>query len=133
MFSPRCSETDAAGGGGDEDATGAGEAAMRFQRVAGGTVAAAARGMMRLGTCVVGLALAVAACEPTYSMTDDVDLTWDFTLTPRRFGDNLHSPFVRGAGVTVFAHSSNEKESLQGWSIESSDPEVFRIDEAVPS
>jgi hypothetical protein len=91
--------------------------------------------MMRLGPCTVGLALALvgAACGPTYSMTDDVDLTWDFALTLRRFEDNLHSPYVRGAAVTVFAHSSDEGEDLRGWSIESSDPAVFRIDGAVAS
>ncbi len=89
---------------------------------------------MRLGTCAVGLVLAlVGACGPTYSMTDDIDLTWDFALTPRRFDDNLHSPYVRGAAVTVFAHSSDDGEDLQGWSIESSDPAVFRIDGAVAS
>lgn len=66
-------------------------------------------------------------------MTDDIDLTWDFGLTPRRFDDNLHSPYVRGAAVTVFAHSSDDKENLGSWSIESSDPAVFRIGEAVTS
>ena len=83
----------------------------------------------------MGLALALvgAACGPTYSMTDDIDLTWDFGLTPRRFDDDLHSPYVRGAAVTVFAHSSDNKEDLGGWSIESSDPAVFRIGEAVAS
>lgn len=83
----------------------------------------------------MGLALALvgAACGPTYSMTDDIDLTWDFGLTPRRFDDNLHSPYVRGAVVTVFAHSSDDGEDLGSWSIESSDPAVFRIGEAVAS
>ena len=83
----------------------------------------------------MGLALALvgAACGPTYSMTDDIDLTFDFALTPRRFDDDLHSPYVRGASVTVFAHSSDDKEDLQSWSIESSDPAVFRIDGAVAS
>src|ERR1051325_7207176 len=75
----------------------------------------------------VALALAVAGCGPTYSMTDDIDLTWDFTLTPRQFDDNLHSPYVRGTRTTVFAHSSDKGESLRGWSIESSDPAVFAI------
>jgi MYXO-CTERM domain-containing protein len=83
----------------------------------------------------MGLALALvsAACGPTYSMTDDIDLTFDFALTPRRFEDNLHSPYVRGAALTLFAHSSDDKEDLQGWSIESSDPAVFRIDGVVTS
>jgi len=89
--------------------------------------------MKRLGLCAVVIALAVAACGTTnlYSMTDDVDLTWDFTLTPRRFEDNLHSPYVRGAEVTVYASSNDDGEDLSTWSIESSDPSVFRIDTEV--
>src|SRR5262245_47168581 len=85
--------------------------------------------MMRSGTCAVGLAigLVVGACGPTYSMTDDVHLTWDFALTPRRFDDNLHSPYVRGTRATLFAHSSDRGEDLRSWSIESSDPAVFAI------
>src|SRR5262245_12750658 len=89
--------------------------------------------MMRSGPCTVGvaLALAVAGCSPTYSMTDDIDLTWDFTLTPTRFEDNLHSPYVRGTRVTVFAHSSDDHPKFAGWTIVSSDPGVFRIDDNV--
>lgn len=87
---------------------------------------------MRLGICA-GAALAVAACGPTYSMTDDIDVTWDFVLTPVRFEDNLHAPYVRGATMTLYAHSSDDKEDLSGWSIVSSDPAVLRIDGAVTS
>ena len=75
--------------------------------------------------------MAVAGCGATYSMTDDIDLTWDFALTPRRFDDNLHSPYVRGAMMTVFAHSSDKGESLRNWSIESSDASVFAVSTAV--
>jgi hypothetical protein len=89
--------------------------------------------MKRLGPCAVVVALAVAACGPQYSMTDDVDLTWDFVLTPTRFADNLHAPYVRGTKVTLFAHSSEDKEDLHGWSIASSDPAVLRISGAVTS
>lgn len=88
---------------------------------------------MRPGTCALGLALAVAACGPTYSMTDDVDLTWDFAITPRRFEDHLHSPYVRGTAVTVYASSSDKGEDLHGWTIESSDPGVFQIADVVGS
>src|ERR1044071_4450517 len=89
--------------------------------------------MMRSGPCAVGVAfaVAVAGCGATYAMTDDVDLTWDFALTPRRFDDNLHSPYVRGAMMTVFAHSSDKGESLRGWSIDSSDAAVFAVSTAV--
>jgi MYXO-CTERM domain-containing protein len=90
--------------------------------------------MKRLGPCfVIAVALAVGACGPSYSMTDDVDLTWDFALTPWRFDDLLHSPYVRGTTVTVYASSSDDKEDLRSWSIVSSDPTVFRIDGRVES
>jgi MYXO-CTERM domain-containing protein len=83
--------------------------------------------MRRSGICAVGIAIATAACGATYSMTDDVDVTWDFASTPRQFDDNLHSPYVRGARMDVFAHSSDNGESLRNWSIESSDPTIFAI------
>ena len=86
--------------------------------------------MTKIGLCLA-VAVGVGACGPTYSMTDDIDLTWDFTLTPTRFEDNLHSPYVRGTKVTVFAHSSDDHPNFAGWSIASSDPGVFRIDDAV--
>jgi MYXO-CTERM domain-containing protein len=62
-------------------------------------------------------------------MTDDIDLTWDFSLTPSRFEDELHAPYVQGTKVTLFAHSSDDHPDFRGWSIVSSDPAVFRIDE----
>lgn len=85
--------------------------------------------MMKIGLCLA-IAVGVGACGPTYSMTDDIDLTWDFTLTPSRFEDNLHAPYVRGTKVTVFAHSSDDHPDFAGWSIVSSDAGVFRIDDA---
>ena len=83
--------------------------------------------MTKSGACWVAVALGVGACGSTYTMTDDVDLTWDFSLTPSKFDDNLHSPYVRGTKVTVFAHSSDDHPDFSGWSIASSDPAVFRI------
>jgi MYXO-CTERM domain-containing protein len=87
--------------------------------------------MTTIGLCLaVAVGVGAGACGPTYSMTDDIDLTWDFTLTPSRFEDNLHSPYVRGTKVTVFAHSSDDHPDFAGWSIVSSDAGVFRIDDA---
>ncbi|HEU4734435.1 MAG TPA: MYXO-CTERM sorting domain-containing protein [Kofleriaceae bacterium] len=82
------------------------------------------------GLVIVGLGLGLGACGPTYRMTDDIDLTWDFTLTLSRFDDDLHSPYVRGARVTLFAHSSDDGADFHGWSIASSDPAVFRVDDS---
>ncbi len=66
-------------------------------------------------------------------MTDDIDVTWDFTLVPSGFDDALHTPYVRGTLVTVHAHSSDDDADFRGWSVESSDPDVFRIDDSIAS
>jgi hypothetical protein len=86
--------------------------------------------MTKLAACGLVVALGLGACTPTYTMTDDIDVTWDFTLTPTRFGDDLHSPYVRGTKVAVFAHSSDKQPNFRGWSIVTSDPTVFRIDDS---
>jgi hypothetical protein len=77
------------------------------------------------------IALALGACGPTYSLTDDIDLTWDFGLTLATFDDTLHTPYVLGTKVTLYVNSSEDNPDLRGWTIESTDPEVFRIDEIV--
>jgi len=64
-------------------------------------------------------------------MTDDIDLTWDFTLTPSKFSDELHSPYVRGTKATLFAHASDDSPNFTGWTIVSSDPAVFRVNDNV--
>jgi MYXO-CTERM domain-containing protein len=87
--------------------------------------------MTRASLCGLVVAVGLGACGPTYTMTDDVDLTWDFGLTLSRFDDDLHAPYVRGAKVTLFARSSDENPDFRGWTIVSSNPAVFRIDENV--
>ena len=90
--------------------------------------------MTKSVVCCCAVALGLGACGSTYTMTDDIDLTWDFSLTPSKFDDDLHSPYVRGTKVTLFAHSSDDHPDFSGWLIESSDPAVFRInDSAVES
>src|SRR5512140_2911 len=87
--------------------------------------------MTNLWGCCVVVGLGLGACTSTYTMTDDIDLTWDFTLTPSKFSDDLHSPYVRGTKATLFAHSSDDNPNFTGWTIVSSDPGVFRVDDNV--
>jgi hypothetical protein len=56
--------------------------------------------MTNIAACGLAVALGLGACSPTYTMTDDIDLSWDFVLTPTKFGDDLHSPYVRVLGST---------------------------------
>jgi MYXO-CTERM domain-containing protein len=85
--------------------------------------------MTRAGVFCLVVAVGLGACGPTYRMTDDVDVTWDFGFTLSKFDDDLHAPYVRGANVTLFARSSDENPDFRGWTIVSSNPAVFRIDE----
>jgi hypothetical protein len=82
---------------------------------------------------VVAAALGLGACEATYTITDDIDLSWDFVAVPTRFDADLHTPYVLGTKVTLFAHSSDDQNDFRGWTIGTSDPAVFRIDDAVAS
>jgi hypothetical protein len=88
--------------------------------------------MTKIALCgvVAGLGLGLGACGSTYSMTDDIDITWDFGFTTSRLDDNLHTPYVRGAKVTVYAQSNDRDADFSGWSIASSAPGVFRIDDS---
>jgi hypothetical protein len=77
----------------------------------------------------LALVTPLAACGADIYMTDDIDLTWDFDLTLRRFDGDLHTPYVKGAPVRLYVDSSDEDENLSGWTIVSSDASVFRIDQ----
>lgn len=85
--------------------------------------------MTKSGLCCFAVAVTFGACTPRYTMTDDIDLSWDFVLTPTTFDETLHTPYVRGTKVTLFAHSSDDKPDFSGWTIVSSDPRVFRVDD----
>lgn len=89
-----------------------------------------AASMMKTAIGILVAVLCGGGCSATYSMTDDVDVTWDFGVTLSRFDDDLHVPYVRGAKVTVFAHASDDDVDFAGWSIASTDPGVFRIDDS---
>ena len=84
--------------------------------------------MLRHTICL--LACAAVGCSDEISLTDDIDLTWDFSVS--RFDADLHTPYVRGAPVTLFVSSSDEDQRFDGWAVESSDPGIFRIDGCTP-
>lgn len=72
----------------------------------------------------------VAACGRTVTLTDDWDLTWDFQLTPfDRYKQDLHTPYVRGAELTLWATSDDDNDKVQNWSIVSADPSILEIED----
>jgi len=76
------------------------------------------------------LLFAIAACGRTVTLTDDIDLTWDFKLTPfDRYKQDLHEPYVRGATLTMWASSDDDNDNLSKWEIVSSDPSILVIDD----
>ena len=75
--------------------------------------------------------LATAACGRTVTLTDDIDLTWDFKLTPfDRYHQDLHEPYVRGARFTMWASSDDDGDKVENWAIVSSDPDILVIDDS---
>jgi hypothetical protein len=74
------------------------------------------------------LAMLLGACGPTITLTDDIDLTWDWGPTLTRFEDSLHGPYVRGTRTTLYVGSSDDKQDWTGWTIASTDPTIVRVD-----
>ena len=76
-----------------------------------------------LATCVP----LVAACGDQITITDSIDLTWDFDLTLDRFKNDLHEPYVRGADMAIYVTSDNDKEMYRDWQVVSDTPDVFQV------
>ncbi len=90
---------------------------------------APARGMLARSS-LLALAVALGACGPTITLTDDVDLTWDFGPTLQRFKDDLHTPYIKGTTVKLYVDSDDDSPDFSGWSIVSSDPSIFKVEDA---
>ena len=73
------------------------------------------------------VACLATACGPTITLTDDIDLTWDFAPTLTRFEDSLHGPYVRGTKMQLYVSSSDDKQSFTGWTIASEDPSIVTV------
>src|SRR5581483_1231773 len=70
-------------------------------------------------------AMLAAGCN-SVTLTDDIDLVLDFTpLTGP--SDALHQPYVQGAQMTIYVHSSDSRTSMSDWTVESQDPAIFTV------
>ena len=76
--------------------------------------------------CGLWLALSASGCTRV-TFKDSVDLTLDFSplLGP---SDLLHTPYVEGSSMWIYAESSSDNERYVDWHISSSDPSVFLIE-----
>ena len=81
---------------------------------------------MRLGW-LCPLLVAGACTSPDITLTDDIDLTWDFSITPTKFGDTLHTPYVRGAPVMLSVYAKDDNQTFDHWTVETSDPSIFQV------
>src|SRR5690606_13896076 len=66
-------------------------------------------------------------CGETITLTDDLDVTWDFGLTLASFEDELHTPYVQGAEVRLSVRSDDDNQTFAGWTLVSSDHGVFEV------
>jgi|GEM_PF-1654392 len=78
---------------------------------------------------LAGITLAtLTACGPKIRFSDSVDIKWDLRLSAL-YDDKLNGPYVAGASFTIFAYDVSEDNDLDGWRIESRNPEVLDITE----
>jgi len=77
---------------------------------------------------LVFAAVVGTGCGETITLTDDLDITWDFGLTLASFEDELHTPYVKGADVQLWVSSDDDEQTFVGWTIVSSDHGVFSLD-----
>lgn len=78
---------------------------------------------MRTLACLVAVAGLATGCE-RIGLADSVDLTFDWNPLP---SDELHTPYVAGADFSLFTTGVDE-DDREGWSIESADPSILRVD-----
>ncbi|MFO7563303.1 MAG: hypothetical protein R6X02_11725 [Enhygromyxa sp.] len=76
---------------------------------------------------LAGLTLStLTACGPKIRFSDSVDSVFDLRISAR-YDDRLNSPYVAGSSFTIYAYDASEDNDLQGWRLESRDPEVLEI------
>jgi MYXO-CTERM domain-containing protein len=76
---------------------------------------------------LAGLTLTtLTACGPKIRFSDSVDREYDLRLSAR-YDDKLHSPYVAGSSFTIYAYDATEDNDLDGWRLESRNPEVLEI------
>jgi len=81
----------------------------------------------KLGILCGALGFVAIGCGPTVTVKDDVDIDWDFIeLTGP--SDEMHTPYVLGASMNVYVESTDHDNKMNGWSVESSDPTIFTVE-----
>ncbi len=82
---------------------------------------------MRTSTvlALASVLISLAGCQDVY-LSDDIDLVLNFNRL-RGPSDTLHTPYVRGTRMTIYANSSDGDQDTTGWWLQSSNPAVVRI------
>ena len=70
-------------------------------------------------------------CNSVY-LSDDIMLDLRF-LALGLPGDTLHDPYVPGTHVGVRVHSANDRLQMDGWTMESANPELMEVHASVTS
>lgn len=86
-----------------------------------------ARSIRFLPLMLAGITLStLTACGPKIRFSDSVD--WEFDLRLRRiYDDRLHGPYVAGSSFNIYVYDATGDNDLDGWRLESQNPEVLEI------
>lgn len=86
-----------------------------------------ARSFRSIHLMLAGVTLTtLTACGPKIRFSDSVDWEFDLRLS-RVYDDRLHGPYVAGASFSIHVYDVTDDNDLDGWRIESQNPEVLEI------
>ncbi|HVH99008.1 MAG TPA: hypothetical protein VM869_09870, partial [Enhygromyxa sp.] len=86
-----------------------------------------ARSLRSIHLMLAGVTLTtLTACGPKIRFSDSVDWEFDLRLS-RVYDDRLHGPYVAGASFSIHVYDFTDDNDLDGWRIESQNPEVLEI------
>lgn len=87
---------------------------------------------MRFATLSITAALLLVGCTSEYAFTDSVSSRYLASGPRAEFGDELSTPYVLGSEFTVYIEDRERDESMIGWTVRVTNPEILRLGDEAP-
>lgn len=84
------------------------------------------RSLRSIHLLLAAVTLTATACGPKIRFSDSVDGIFDLRISPL-YDDDLNGPYVAGASFAIYVYDVTEENDLDGWRLESQNPEVLEI------
>lgn len=87
---------------------------------------------MRIATLSLVATVLLGGCTSEYAFTDSVSSRARELMPRAEFGDELSTPYVIGTEFTVYVEDRGRDESMVGWTVRVSNPEVIKLRDGAP-